>query len=406
MYYKGYKVRLLPTKEQEKLLKLKCDISRFVWNWCLDYQMKNFDQGNKYIKRYDLQKIFVQEKNQNENLIWLKDYVGSIINLRIADLDRCFNEFFNYRKSGGKKYPQKCKKYDMYNLIKHPKFKTKKSNNQMFPMRKDRLSFYTENNVDMPWKQKYLNCVNIENIGYVKFQTHNNTDNFLNCSKIWNPRISLVNNKWILSFTVETDENQVELNNYSCGIDVGIKNLATVSYNGEVKIYKNINKTALMQKKQKKLKRLQRKLSKCQKDSKRRQKIKNKYSAYSKHISNVRKNYIHNCSADIIKKYPQRIIVESVLVKSWQSVKSHNVNREVMYANVFEFLRQLKYKSQINNIKFIKADKYYPSTQICSCCGNRKKLNLNERIYHCDVCGLDIDRDINAAKNLEHYNYK
>ena len=77
-----------------------------------------------------------------------------------------------------------------------------------------------------------------------------------------------------------------------------------------------------------------------------------------------------------------------------------------MLSGVFEFLRQLEYKSQNNGIKFIKADKYYPSTQICSCCGNRKKLNLNERIYHCDVCGLEIDRDVNAAKNLEHYNYK
>nr|CAI9751430.1 transposase [uncultured phage]CAI9752316.1 transposase [uncultured phage] len=405
MYYKGYKIRLLPTPEQEQNLKLKCNISRFVWNWCLAYQMKNFENGNKYIKRYDFTKIFVQEKNNNEDLAWLRNHVGSIINLRIADLDKSFHEFFEYRKSGGLKYSKNCKVFDMYHLIKHPKFKSKRDSN-MFPMRKDRLSFYTKNNADMPWKIKYINHVNIENIGYIKFQTHYDTNLFLDGSKIWNPRISLVNGKWILSFTVETDENQVQLNNYSCGVDVGIKNLATVSCNGEVKIYKNINKTAAMKKKQKKLKRLQRTMSKCQKYSKRRQKAKNKYSKYSKHLSNIRQNYIHNCSADIIKKLPERIIVESVKVKSWQKAKLIDVNREVQYSNVYEFLQQLEYKSHNNGIKFIKADKYYPSTQLCSCCGTRKKLNLNERIYYCDVCGLEIDRDVNAAINLEHYNYK
>lgn len=406
MYYKGYKVRLLPTPEQEKLLILKCDISRFIWNWCLAYQMKNFEQGNKYIKRYDFTKIFVKEKNTNSEFYWLRDYVGSIINLRIADLDKCFHEFFEYRKQKGKKYPKRCKEFNMYNLIKHPKFKSKKANRQMFPMRKDRLTFYTIKNADMPWKKKYINHVNIENIGYIRFQTHNNTDNFLDCSKIWNPRISLVNNKWILSFTVETDENQVSLNNYSCGVDVGIKNLATVSCNNEVKVYKNINKTSYMKKKQKRLKRLQRKMYNCQKGSKRYIKTIEKIQKQYRHISNIRKNYIHNCSADVIKHYPKRIIVENINLKSWQQDKLHDINREVQYSSVFELLRQLNYKSQINNIKFVKADKYYPSSQLCSCCGNRQKLNLSDRLYVCPVCGLEIDRDVNAAKNLEHYSYK
>lgn len=241
-------------------------------------------------------------------------------------------------------------------------------------------------------------------MGPVQYQTNYDVSKFN--GKVHNPRINLVNNKWILSFTVETDENQVLLSDYSCGVDVGIKNLATVSCNGEVKTYKNINKTSVMKKKQKKLKRLQRKLSKCQKDSKRRQKAKDKHSSYSKYLSNIRQNYIHTCSANIIKNYPQRIVIETVSELSWMKDKQHNINREVQYSGVSEFLRQLEYKSQNNGIKFIKADKYYPSTQICSCCGNKHKLNLNERTYHCDVCGLEIDRDINAAINLEHYSYK
>lgn len=344
-----------------------------------------------------------QLKNQDEYK-WLESTGGFIINQVCIDLQHAYQCFYDYRKLGGPKYSKHCKVFDFYHLLKHPKFKSKKNNKIKFPVRYDRTVFYTKENCQTKKMQKYIGTVAVENCETVKYQTNYDVNQFN--GKVKNARVSLVNGKWILSFVVETDENQVLLNDYSCGVDVGIKNLATVSCNGEVKVYKNINKTAAMKKKQKKLKRLQRKVSKCQKDSKRRQKAKDKYSSYSKHLSNIRQNYIHNCSADIIKKLPKRIVVETVSELSWMKNKQHNINREVQYSGVSEFLRQLEYKPQNNGIKFVKADKYYPSTQLCSCCGNRKKLNLNERIYYCDVCGLEIDRDVNAAINLEHYNYK
>lgn len=404
MFYRGYKIRLLPTPEQEKLFYLKSDASRFVWNWALGYQMKRFENQEKMSSKFDLMKELRHLKNTDENFKWIEPAGAFIINQIILDLSNAYQRYFDYRKSGGQKYSKHCKNYNVYNLLHHPKFKSKKDNKIKFPVRYDRTTFYTKENCLSDTMQKYIGTVSIEGCNTVKYQTNYDVNSFN--GKVHNPRVSLVNNKWILSFTVETDENQVLLNDYSCGIDVGIKNLATVSCNGEVKVYKNINKTALMKKKQKKLRRLRRKLSKCQKDSKRRQKVKDKYSAYSRYLSNIKQNYLHSCSADIIKMYPQRVVVETVSELSWLKDKQHNINREIMLSGVSEFLRQLEYKSQNNGIKFIKADKYYPSTQICSCCGNRKKLSLNERIYYCDICGLEIDRDINAAKNLEHYSYK
>jgi putative transposase len=404
MFYKGYKIRLLPTPEQEKLFYLKSDATRFVWNWALGYQMKRFENQEKLLSKFDLMKELRQLKNTDDNFRWIELAGAFIINQIILDLNNAYQSFFSYRKSGGLKYSKHCKIFDVYHLIKHPKFKSKKNSKIKFPVRYDRTTFYTKENCLSNIMQKYIGTVSVEGCSTIKYQTNYDVNRFN--GKIKNARISLVNNKWILSFTVETDENQVSLNDYSCGIDVGVKNLATVSCNNEVKVYKNINKTASMKKKQKKLKRLNRQLSKCQKDSKRRQKAKNKYSAYSKYLSNIRQNYIHNCSADIIKKLPEKIVVETISELSWMKNKQHNINREVQFSGVFEFLRQLEYKSQNSGIKFVKADKYYPSTQLCSYCGNKKKLNLNERIYHCDVCGLEIDRDINAAINLEHYNYK
>lgn len=404
MFYKGYKIRLLPTPEQEKLFYLKSDASRFVWNWGLARQIENFKNNKPHESYYELMKELRQLKNTDEEFMWLEVAGSIIINQCLLDLASAYSRFFEYRKLKLPLYTKNCKNKTVVNMLQHPKFKTKKSNTIKFPTRADRLVFITEKQDLSRYMLKYQHTVRLENCGYIKYQTNYDVDQFN--GKIKNARISLVNNKWILSFTVETDENQVSLNDYSCGIDVGVKNLATVSYNGEVKVYKNINKTASMKKKQKKLKRLQRKISKCQKDSKRKQKARDKFQQYSLHIKNIRYNYIHNCSADIIKKYPQRIVVETVSELSWLKNKLHNINREVQFSGVSEFLRQLEYKSQNNDIKFIKADKYYPSTQICSCCGNRKKLNLNERIYHCDVCGLEVDRDVNAAKNLEHYSYK
>lgn len=404
MFYKGYKIRLLPTPEQEKLFYLKSDASRFVWNWALGYQMKRFENQEKMLSKFDLMKELRQLKNTDENFKWIESAGAFIINQIVLDLNNAYQRYFDYRKSGGQKYSKHCKEHNVYNLLHHPKFKSKKKSKIKFPVRYDRTTFYTKENCLSDIMQKYIGTVSIEGCNTVKYQTKYDVNQFN--GKVHNSRVSLVNNKWILSFTVETDENQIPLNDYSCGIDVGIKNLATVSCNGEIKIYKNINKTTSMQKKQKKLKRLRRNLSKCQKNSKRRQKIKNKYLSYSRHLSNIRQNYLHNCSADIIKSLPKRLVVETVSEFSWMKNKQSNINREVQISGVFEFLRQLEYKSQNNGIKFIKADKYYPSTQICSCCGNRKKLNLNERTYYCDICGLEIDRDVNAAKNLEHYNYK
>lgn len=404
MFYKGYKIRLLPTPEQEKLFYLKSDASRFVWNWALGYQMKRFENQQPLLSKFDLMKELRQLKNTDEDFKWLQPLGKVVCDQVVLDLSNAYQSFFGYRKSDGQKYSKYCKKFDCYHLLKHPKFKSKKNSKIKFPARHESVTFYTKENCLTNTMQKYIRTVNIENCGCVQYQTNYDVNQFN--GKVHSARISLVNNKWILSFTVETDENQVLLNDYSCGVDVGIKNLATVSCNNKVKVYKNINKTALMKKKQKKLKRLQRKISKCQKDSKRKQKARYEFQQYSLHIKNIRHNYIHNCSADIIKKYPQRVVVETISELSWLKNKLHDINREVQFSGVSEFLRQLEYKSQNNGIKFIKADKYYPSTQICSCCGNKHKLNLNERTYHCDVCGLEVDRDVNAAKNLEHYSYK
>lgn len=406
MYYQGYKVRLLPTAEQEKLFFEKANAVRFIWNYGLAFQLNLFQENKPHISDYKLMSV-IRELKKQEEYSWLEKVGSHIINQTCLDLGQAFQKFFTYRKSGGPKYRKRCTDFTALNLIGHPKFKTKKHCKVTFPVRGERTRFYDEEHCSdymaRTWGSR--NLVLIENVGCVRYQSKFNLFSF--SEKVCNPRVSLVGNKWILSFTIEQDENQVQLHDYSCGIDVGVKNLATVSCGGNIMVFKNPNKNFHIQREKKRLLRLKHRAFSCQEDSKRRDKAFARYLKLSRHINNSRENYTHECSSKVIKMLPRRIVVEQVNINSWAKPGSIVMNFDIYQSNVGKFLRQLEYKAQNNGIQFIKADKYYPSSQICSCCGFRQgKLSLDTRIFRCSSCGLELDRDVNAAINLEHYSYK
>ena len=85
-------------------------------------------------------------------------------------------------------------------------------------------------------------------------------------------------------------------------------------------------------------------------------------------------------------------------------MKNKHLSKVIQQQKIYEFQRQIEYKSKLNEIEFIQVDKFYPSSKTCSCCGNIKKdLKLSDRMYKCDVCGLVIERDYNASINLANY---
>ena len=110
-------------------------------------------------------------------------------------------------------------------------------------------------------------------------------------------------------------------------------------------------------------------------------KTKKKIKRLYYHISNIRKDYLHKTTHELISKCPKRVVMETLSVQD-----------------------MMKYKCEWNGIEFVEVERYYPSSKTCSCCGAIKKdLKLNDRIYHCGACGLTIDRDYNAAVNLMRY---
>lgn len=365
------KIRLLPTKEQEYLMFKSIGCSRFAYNWALDKCKDLYAQYGKYSIN-KVKREFTQLKKQDD-FKWLNDVSSHTTQESIRNLDKAFKKFFKKQS-------------------KYPKFKTKRNKRQSFYVRYETLYFKN-------------NFCNIEKIGKVKFKTNYKIPN----CKYSNPYCVYNGRCWVLSFGIEVEEKQTALNNnLSLGIDLGVKNLAICS-NGM--IFKNINKTKKVKNLKNKLKHLKRNISRKYKQNKQCNKIvktnniiktENQIRKVYKKLSNIRLDYIHKTTNEIIKQKPYKIIMEDLNVSGM--LKNRHLSEKIAEQNFFEFIRQMKYKCEFNGIEFVQADRFYPSSKTCSCCGNIKKnLKLNDRIYKCKICGLEMDRDLNASVNLSNY---
>ena len=368
---KSYKIRLIPTIEQEQLLWKHINTSRFVWNYGLAYQENLYKNNQKHLTGYDLRKIFTNLKQQEEYK-WLKEISSHTISNVCLDLDNAYKRFF--KKISGK-----------------PKFKKKFKCKNSFPVRQD--NFYLKNN-----------CAVIEKIGKVKYQT--NYD--LPQGKFTNPRIKYENDKWILSFGMECNNQTQKLSNNSMGIDLGIKDLAIVSCGTEFLVFKNINKTKHVKKLKKQLKHAQRIVSKkyhtngSWKKSNNIIKTEKRVKQLYNKLSNIRKNYIHQITRELVNELPYRIVMEDLNISGM--MKNKHLSKAIAEQCFYEFIRQIKYKCEEYGIEFIQVDRFYPSSKTCSSCGYVKpKLKLSEREFICECCGIAIDRDINASINLMKY---
>ena len=118
-------------------------------------------------------------------------------------------------------------------------------------------------------------------------------------------------------------------------------------------------------------------------------------------LTNIRKDYIHKVTTDIVKREPSFIVLEDLNVSGM--MKNNHLAKAVQQQNLYRFREVLTYKAENVGIKLIIADRFYPSSKLCSNCGTVKQtLKLTERVFVCNECGLEIDRDYNASLNLYH----
>ena len=222
--------------------------------------------------------------------------------------------------------------------------------------------------------------------------------------------VSMQAGKYFVSVLIEVPEVKQNNNQYSegIGIDLGIKDFAICS--DREKPFKNINKSNKVKKLEKKLKREQRRLSRKYEYKKRRggkpatysaniAKQVKKIQAIHMKLTNIRKNYTNQVVNEIVKTKPSHITIEDLNVSGM--MKNRHLSKAIAQQNFYYFRTKLQYKCRLNDIELRVVDRYYPSSKICSCCGNIKKdLKLSDRTYICKECGLVIDRDINASINL------
>ena len=381
---KTIKVMLLPNNKQRSKLFANAGIARFAYNWALSYEQTNYEIGNDFMSDCDLRKVFTQLK-KTDKLKWLNDYSNNTTKQAIKDACNSYKNFFK-------------------GLSKYPKFKSKKRSKPSFYVDNCKIQF-TETHVKL---EKIADSTrrNRAEANWIKLAEHNRIP--VSDCKYSNPRVTFDGLNWWLSIGIECDENIEQPTNQGIGVDIGIKDLAICS-NGS--IYKNINKTKKVKKLNKKKRRLQRKVS--------RKYLKNKKgSSYCKtcniiksekellklshRLTNIRHNYLHQVTSEIMDRKPKFIVLEDLNVKGM--MKNRHLAKAVQEQCFYEFYRQIEYKSNWNNIEFVVADRYFPSSKLCSCCGHIKKdLKLSDRTYICSECGNTIDRDYQASVNLMRY---
>ncbi|MEH7451509.1 RNA-guided endonuclease InsQ/TnpB family protein [Gottfriedia acidiceleris] len=362
------KVRLKPTEEQIIQLWKSVGTARWSYNWALAKQEENYKNDGKFISDSIIRKELTILK-QTDEFAWLYEVSNNITKQAIKDLCDAYKRFFE-------------------GLAHKPKFKSS---------RKSKASFYNDN-VKLKVKG---NKVLIEKVGWTV------TSETIPNEKYYNPRISFDGKYWYLSVGIDTSRPTVELTDVSLGVEVGIKKLAICS-DGEKK--KNINKTISVKKAEKRLRRLQRQVSR--KYNKKKEgnrfvktgniiKIEKKIRHLHRRLSNIRRNHLHQSTNDIVKTKPYRIVMENLNIEGM--MKNKHLAKAIAKQCLYEFKRQVQYKCEKYGIEFVEANKWYPSSKMCSSCGNIKNdLKLSDRLYSCK-CGHKIDRDLNAAINLSRY---
>lgn len=364
---KGYKIRLLPTLEQEIIIK-KIGVSRFIYNWCLDKQLNS----DKFISDNELRRELTKLK-RTDSYYWLNEVGSNVIKQSAKDLCNAYKNFFN-------------------KLSNKPRFKKKGFHN----------SFY----VNYESMRKTKIGVRCEKIGDIK--TSERLPKLISDSHYMNPHIIFDGKYYYITFGMEINIEPKENTSKIIGIDLGIKSFAVCS-NGT--IYKNVNKTHTVKKLNKKLRRLQRCVSKKYFKNKAGKKfikttniikLEHRIKLTHRRIKNIRENYIHQITTHLVKTKPSRIVVEDLNIAGM--MKNRHLSKAIAEQCFYKFIRILEYKCDWNSIEFLKADRFYPSSKKCSCCGSVKKdLKLKDRTYKCSSCGLVIGRDFNASLNLANY---
>lgn len=396
-YYKYQKYRIYPTEEQKQYINYCLNVSRYIYNWALNLQNKQYEKylrhetDQQIIHDHELRKMYEQHVKENP---WLKDFQVDPARYIIHRLDNAFTMFFK----GENNHPQfKSKKRERYKnkhayRIRHDRFYIDGryiripgfKRNEMIDL-KFNTGIYQKDNV----KYHQVDII-VDNLGNYSVGFYIEEDK--------PEQYFIENNIPKLGSAIGIDINARSNRRYVCsdgfifeGSDISSKIKHIDKLNSEIN--KGLNKVKEMAKTKPNAK-ISKKL---------RKKIIQRRKIYHK-IHNITENDVQNFTKNVINKNPSCVVMESLNVR-YSMNKNKNVSRYIHFLPFWRCKEVMMYKCNQYDIPFISASRTYPSSQLCSNCGNRRKISPGTKVYNCPNCGISIDRDINAAINLEKLAY-
>jgi len=361
----SFKTELKPNNKQVTRFRQHCGVARHADNWANSIILETLtiretDKSVNIPSAIDLHKRLVAEVKPLYPWYYESDKASpqqALIELRIA-WDRCFKK-----------------------ISKQPRFKKKGVSGD---------SFYLEQGTKAkPGINNDGKRIKLPKIGWVRLHEPLPIMAFHNCV------ISRKADRWFIAFKCEIEQPATPPDLKIVGVDIGIKELAVCS-NGQT--FANPKADRRMSRK---MKRLQRRVSKRVKGSNNRKKVVSKLAKLHLKVSNIRKDAIHKLTTYLAKNHSE-VKIEDLHIKAF--LKNHKLAGAIADCGMYEFKRQLEYKTQKFGSELTLIDRFFPSSQICSnCCNHRHKMPLKVRVFECPNCGNIQNRDLNAAKNIERW---
>ncbi|WP_294707291.1 transposase [uncultured Fusobacterium sp.] len=376
---KAYKIEIKPTEEQIKKINKTIGVCRFIYNFYIAHNQETYKNSGKFVSGMSFSKWLNNDFiPNNRNYLWIKDVSSKAVKQSIMNGEKAFKQFF--KKETG-----------------FPKFKKKnRSNVGVYLPKNNKTDFIVERHRA---KIPTLGFVRLKEFGYIPLN-----------SNIKSGTITKKCDRYYISILVDKEfKKNNKQYSFGIGVDLGIKEFATVS---DERIFKNINKTYKVKKLKKSLKKEQRKLSRKYESLKIRNKEEGgnvtrqnvqkqvlKVQKLHNRINNIRTDYINKTINELVKTKPEFINIEDLNISGM--MKNRHLSKAIAEQKLYEFRNKLINKCHQNEIEVRLSNRFYASSKTCSQCGSIKKdLKLADRTYICPECGAVIDRDLNAAINL------